>query len=88
MTERTPGPWEVECVLPELYTIHPETKSPDEMIANARLIAAAPDLLEAARVAEHALLRVPHAGLNSKEYAKFTIAAEKLQAAIAKAEQS
>lgn len=44
------------------------------------------DLLKVAKEAEYALLCVPYAGINSKEYEKFTMAIEKLQSVIAKVE--
>jgi len=54
-TKHTPGPWEVETYLPEAYRIRPKgkpkycTESSEEFFANARLIAAAPDLLALVR---------------------------------------
>jgi hypothetical protein len=55
--KHTPGPWKVTCLIPESYRVFPEgdtqyqTKTPTEMFANARLIAAAPDLLDALKAA-------------------------------------
>lgn len=56
----TPGPWDCHTFLPEAYKIVPKglsalefsTSSSVEFFANAHLIAAAPELLEACKEAE------------------------------------
>ncbi len=49
--KHTPGPWKITtyCGPKYMIGIDKECASPGEMEANARLIAAAPDLLEAAK---------------------------------------
>ena len=60
-TKHTPGPWTVGCSLDDKtsltrgdYTVLPLPED-DQIEANARLIAAAPDLLAAMRLAAHTL---------------------------------
>lgn len=63
MSKHTPGPWSVEDDTPfSLWVSCPDGKNPlhqnrlnRDRLANARLIAAAPDLLAALQVAELAL---------------------------------
>lgn len=73
MTQHTPGPWAAEpaitgevdiisdaarlpvCTVPKL---HPGRMSPKERQANARLIAAAPQLFEALQLAEATIERL------------------------------
>lgn len=66
-TQHTPGPWQLNAdnrivFVPtngfgndNIAFINPEGKAPDLMEANARLIAAAPDLLEALKLAKEEL---------------------------------
>lgn len=87
----TPGPWEAQGYLPESYRVHPQgnpqyqTATPDEFFANVRLIAAAPELLEACKVA----LREVE---SMERFTSFRVGADlydisdMLKAAIAKAE--
>ena len=85
MSEHTPGPWRVDCgeysdeyVLRNGLVTHTEA----EREANARLIAAAPDLLAAARaVVESTVTR------DGMEIAPTRASVEALSAAIAKAEE-
>ena len=76
MTENkhTPGPWEVHSLQGAYYWVsdaesdgqtvcvfnHREMDRPDEIPANARLIAAAPDLLEACEASLEALSETIH----------------------------
>jgi len=79
----TPGPWypvmrmvEVEGDAPDICTTNPDLfeqghlfRSRDEQIANARLIAASPDLLEALREIYHAFLDADGTHNNRQEAA-------------------
>lgn len=84
MTKHTPGPWEIEgnnvIIFPDgdnLYVLH--GRQPDDVrAANTRLIAAAPELFQACRLALIELRMVPHADVESN-------AIPDLVAAIAKA---
>lgn len=58
-TKHTPGPWDVDyhttSILPYKYTISSIQETGSEAEANARLIAAAPELLEALQIIANAL---------------------------------
>lgn len=87
--QHTPGPWHAEIIEPGKGALIWAFDSiagmrnsgdylPDEFEANARLIAAAPDLLEALMVAQHILNTVTVDSL-------YDAGKEKVRAAIAKA---
>jgi hypothetical protein len=70
MTQPTPGPWETDniavrsidrqiCLCEITVRGRPYDETYDEALANARLIAAAPDLLGALKFAEDTLSRAP-----------------------------
>ncbi len=97
--KNTPGPWKAErpngmiktengVLVGMAYGDNPECNEDDRQIANARLMAAAPDLLAALKDADDALedLRVPaSAGPNRFERVVLDVLV-KIRAAIAKAE--
>ena len=47
MSKHTRGPWKVTPMTGWTHQVLPKAESPDEHLANAHLIAAAPDMLEA-----------------------------------------
>lgn len=46
MSKHTPGPWNVQAQTGYSHRVLPKAESPEEHLANARLIAAAPQMLE------------------------------------------
>ena len=97
MSAHTPGPWEIEeddCILyigdgEELIASVDLDAWPDISRANARLIAAAPELLEATRESLNVLARVHEDGgcpACEEEYQHNCPVLLGLEAAIAKAE--
>lgn len=104
MSGHTSGPWIVDheeavyvrapsggtiCIMGWLEGRHTgPRRSPEEIAANARLIAAAPDLLEAA---QRVLARGGHAGAHSEaclDGYECTCGADALRAAVEKATES
>ncbi len=87
MTTHTPGPWKVADVNPHgkapnrRWLVTPDV-AVAKTAANARLIAAAPDLLEACRAALPAMAAHEETGCDCPD----SEAARQLRAAIAKAE--
>jgi hypothetical protein len=90
MTKHTPGPWDWLSIADDFYAIcyGLETIADTQTIHNARLIAAAPELLEAL-IAAQSLLRKCHEevrmSLNDIERAAATDAMASIRAALAKA---
>lgn len=87
MSKHTPGPWEADQVGQVWGKINNrDVRVADmgsfNMNANARLIAAAPELLEACRHAEAILGRI----IEGKEWGAIEEYADTVRAAIAKAE--
>jgi len=89
--DHTPGPWDIRSLdMTDYAVVGPERKvcnvafySKPENKANARLISAAPDLLQAAKQAEEALHHMMSAnGMEPHEHECYT----DLKAALAKAE--
>lgn len=81
-SKHTPGPWNVEDETPfSLWVSCPDGKNPlhqnrlnRDRLANARLMAASPDLLEALRIALEVMSSVDgenncSRGINAAEYA-------------------
>lgn len=103
MTTHTPAPWKADTVVNSedlhmevyipnrtlAYVLHyPNDITTDETAANARLIAAAPELLEALKALEN-LTNIPafRQAANKAGYmAQFSTAKDTARAAIAKAE--
>ena len=90
MTKHTPGPWHVDSICPtkvrlsDSYLIADTYRHPGDMPAseaNARLIAAAPDLLETLRMSCAVLGRAAQHEIDGARAVFF-----KVTAAIAKAE--
>ena len=96
MSEHTPGPWEADGLQVHAHARGVISESPTaknggtfDAMANARLIAAAPDLLVAAKGIEEAWVeRTLNADLSDLAIPDPIVAVDKLRAAIAKAEGS
>ncbi len=76
-SNHTPGPWNYDGVVintPDGMPVHCKERSREELRANARLIAAAPDLLEALRVL---VLLVPKTSIHLPAIAQAEAAIEK-----------